>query len=145
MSSQQPISSAESKEVSKVVKKSKSRAEEFIRDQTKAKGLLDRALSKAKTKELDKGSLAGLWPYLTALFRLFPAYIRRDYTDIPWGSIVLVTIALIYFVSPVDFLPDIIPVGGFVDDAAVVAFVINQIKSDLDKFLDWEARQGQSA
>ena len=145
MPTEQPVSSAESKAVSKVVKKSKSRAEAYIRDQSKAKGLLDRALSKAKTQELDKGSLAGLWPYLTALFRLFPAYIRRDYTDIPWGSIVLVTVALIYFVSPVDFLPDLIPVAGLVDDAAVVAFVISQIKTDLDKFLAWEARQGESA
>ena len=81
--------------------------------------------------------MAEVWSYLTALFRLLRAYIRRDYLDIPWGSIVLVIVAIIYFVSPIDLIPDILPFG-LIDDAAVIAYVVAQIKVDLDNFLAWE-------
>jgi uncharacterized membrane protein YkvA (DUF1232 family) len=48
-------------------------------------------------------------------------------------------VAIIYFVSPIDLLPDWIPLGGFIDDAAVIGFVLKQINTDLEQFLKWEA------
>ncbi len=80
-----------------------------------------------------------MWNNLTAMFRLFQAYIHKDYTRIPWGSIVLIVVAIIYFVSPFDLIPDWIPVAGFIDDAAVIGFVLKQISNDLDNFTKWEA------
>lgn len=56
----------------------------------------------------------------------------------------MITGAIIYFVTPVDLILDWIPLLGFIDDAAVVVFVIRQIRSDLDKFLEWEAGQDAS-
>ena len=121
------------------VEKKKSKAEDYLHDPEKSKKLLDEAVRKANDKEKMKGPLAEVWNSLTALFRLLRAYIRRDYTMIPWGSIVLVVVAIIYFVSPLDLIPDWIPLAGFIDDAAVIGFVIKQIKNDLDAFLQWEA------
>jgi len=125
--------------ISDVVEKTKSRAEEYARNPEKSKKLLDEALKKAKEKEKDKGPLTDLWNNLTALFRLLQAYIRHEYTDIPWGSLVMVIVAITYFVSPLDLIPDWIPVAGYLDDAAVIAFVIAQIKTDINNFLQWEA------
>ena len=127
--------------VASTVEKTKSKAEEYVRDPEKSKQLLEEALKKAKEKEKSKGPLADLWNSLTALLRLLQAYIRHEYTDIPWGSIVMVVVAIIYFVSPIDLIPDWIPIAGYIDDAAVIAFVIRQIKVDLDNFLKWEAEQ----
>jgi uncharacterized membrane protein YkvA (DUF1232 family) len=127
--------------ISKEVEKTKSKAEEYISNPDKSKRLLDAALKKSKQKEKNKGPLAEIWDSLTALFRLLRAYIRREYTAIPWGSIVLVTVAIIYFVSPIDLIPDWLPLAGFIDDAAVIAFVIAQIKTDLDTFLQWETNK----
>lgn len=128
------------KEIAKVVEKTKSKAEEYALDPKKAKKLLDDAVKKTKSFEINRGPLAEVWSYLTALFRLLRAYIRRDYQNIPWGSIVLVIVAIIYFVSPFDIIPDILP-GGLIDDAAVIAFVVAQIKVDLDNFLAWEVER----
>ena len=125
--------------VSGAVEKAKTKAEEYIRDPEKSKQLLDEALKKAKRKEKNKGPLSDLWNNLTAFFRLLQAYIRHDYVDIPWASIVIVVVAIIYFVSPIDLIPDFIPFAGYIDDAAVIVFVLAQIKSDLDNFLQWEA------
>ena len=61
--------------------------------------------------------------YLTALIRLTRAYFSKQYIDVPWQTIVLAIAALIYFVSPIDLIPDFIPVVGYLDDVAVISFV----------------------
>ena len=131
------------KEIAQVIEKAKNKAEEYARDPKKAKKLLDDAVKKAKNYERSRGPLTEVGGYLTALFRLLRAYVRKDYRDIPWGSIVLVIAAIIYFVSPIDLIPDFLP-GGFIDDAMVIGFIIAQIKSDLDNFLTWEIEQSDS-
>jgi len=44
---------------------------------------------------------------------------------------------LIYFVSPIDIIPDFL-LGGLVDDALVLGLIIKQVTSDLDKYREWE-------
>jgi uncharacterized membrane protein YkvA (DUF1232 family) len=127
--------------IAATVEKTKTRAEEYARDPEKSGDLLAEAIKKAEAQEKNRGRLADSWQDLTALFRLLRAYSRHEYTDIPWGSVVMVVVAIIYFVSPVDLIPDFIPVAGFVDDAAVIAFVLRQVKTDLDSFVAWEAGQ----
>jgi uncharacterized membrane protein YkvA (DUF1232 family) len=117
----------------------KSKAEEYARDPEKAKRLVDEAIKKAKGK--NKGPLGEVWRYLTALIRLTRAYFNRQYTDVPSQTIVLAIAGLIYFVSPIDLIPDFIPVVGYLDDAAVISFVVASIKKDLDNFLEWEDDQ----
>ena len=117
----------------------KSKAEEYARDPEKAKKLVDEAMKKIKGK--NKGPLGEVWMYLTALIRLTRVYFTRQYTDIPWQTIVLAIAALIYFVSPFDLIPDFIPVAGYLDDVAVISFVVESIKTDSDNFLEWEDDQ----
>ena len=67
----------------------------------------------------------------------------REYLDTPWQTIVIITAALIYFVSPFDAIADFIPFIGFVDDAAIISAVFASISKDVEKFMAWEA--GKSA
>ena len=131
------------KQYAKAVEKTKSKAEEYLRDSEKTKKLLDDAAKKSKSYEKNRVPLDEVWSYLTALYRLLRSYFRREYRDIPWKSIVLVTVGIIYFVFPIDLVPDMIPVIGLVDDAGVIWFVVNQIKADLDDFLAWEITQAK--
>ncbi len=41
-----------------------------------------------------------------------------------------------------DFIPDVIPVVGHLDDAAVVGFVLQMVRSDLDEYMAWRKRSG---
>jgi len=145
-SSNPPISKTKptKKEIAKVIESTKNRAEEYARDSNKLKELLNDATKKTKNYEKNRGPLAEVWSYLTALFRLLEAYVSGSYREIPWASIVLAIVAIIYFVSPIDLIPDIIPIVGYIDDAAVIAFVVAQIKADLDNFLAWEIEHTQS-
>ena len=68
----------------------------------------------------------------------------REYLDTPWQTIVLITAALIYFVSPFDAIADFIPIIGFVDDAAVISVVLASISKDVEKFIAWETTKSES-
>jgi uncharacterized membrane protein YkvA (DUF1232 family) len=123
------------------VEKSKSKAEDYLKDPEKSRHLLDEAMKKAKNREKPTGPLADLWENLRTAFRLLQAYFNKKYTTIPWASIVLVVVSIIYFVSPIDLMPDWFPLAGLVDDAAVLVFVLRQINADLQRFLEWEKEQ----
>jgi uncharacterized membrane protein YkvA (DUF1232 family) len=60
-------------------------------------------------------------------------YLLRDwskgrYPNVPPNTILLVVAALLYFLSPVDTIPDFLGAMGFTDDAAVVMFVLNALR-----------------
>jgi uncharacterized membrane protein YkvA (DUF1232 family) len=69
------------------------------------------------------------------------AYKQGAYKEVPWRSLLLVLAALIYFVSPVDFMPDFLPLLGFTDDVAVILWVYSSIRGDIEKFRGWESNQ----
>lgn len=42
----------------------------------------------------------------------------------PWGAIFSLFLAMFYGASPIDLIPDIIPVLGWVDDAVIVPILL---------------------
>ena len=72
------------------------------------------------------------------LARLLRAYTRGEYRTIPWKSLLLIVAALVYFINPVDIIPDLMPVVGFTDDFAVLYLVYKSVGEDIEKFLLWE-------
>lgn len=72
------------------------------------------------------------------LGRLLRAYVVGDYREIPWKTMLTLVAALLYFVNPLDLIPDVIPVTGLTDDFAVLVWVYNAMRLEIDKFLAWE-------
>jgi len=72
------------------------------------------------------------------LGRLVKAYALGQYRAVPWKTILLIVAAIIYFVNPLDMVPDIIPLTGLTDDFAVLLWVYNSVSNEIEKFLDWE-------
>jgi uncharacterized membrane protein YkvA (DUF1232 family) len=110
-------------------------AEEYATNPKKVSDLLDAAQRKA---ERHRDRMAEAMEGLQSLCRLINAWARGRYTFVPWRTIVLSIAAIIYFVNPFDLIPDFIPIVGFLDDAGVLAFVIQSVRKDIDRFLDWE-------
>lgn len=56
------------------------------------------------------------------------------YREISWRSIALLVGALLYAVSPMDVIPDTIPLLGGLDDLTVVAIVTRLVQGDLRRY-----------
>lgn len=74
------------------------------------------------------------------LFAMVRDYWSGNYRDIPWRTIAMAVGALVYVFSPIDLIPDIIPVVGLLDDALVVKLCLKAIRADLDAYLIWKAQ-----
>lgn len=119
-------------------KRFRKKAERIIREPEQLRSVAKKASDKLRKH---KNRLGELREDLPLLLRLAQAWGRREYRQIPWKSVASIVAALLYFLSPIDFLPDLIPFFGFVDDAAVVGYVLKSFKSDLDAFAQWETGQ----
>ena len=116
------------------------RAERLVKDPERTERLLVQAAEKAE-RVRDAKKVEGFWDDLMDLFRLIRARISGRYKTTPWRSIVSALAGVVYFVNPLDVGPDVIPFFGFIDDAAVIAFVIRMLMGDLQRFRDWESAQ----
>lgn len=98
-------------------------------------------LEKAGEK-LKKGAVAdALGVYvedLKTLIRMAKYWVSRKYTGMETQTILYTIVAVVYFVTPTDFVPDFLLGLGFVDDIAVISWVLGLIKEDLEKFKLWE-------
>jgi uncharacterized membrane protein YkvA (DUF1232 family) len=75
------------------------------------------------------------------LGRLVKAYTLGRYRIVPWKAMLSVVAALIYFVSPIDLIPDFIPVTGLTDDVGVLLWVYNSLSKEVNDFLVWESNK----
>jgi len=123
---------------SPLFKKFLGKAEEYLKKPTRIKQLLNDAYEKASDKK-DVGTIAHeVWETMQTLFRLIRMSISGEYTGLPTSTVVAAVAVTIYFLFPIDLIPDFIPVIGLLDDVALVAWFSTSIKEELDKFAEWE-------
>ncbi|RYG15415.1 MAG: DUF1232 domain-containing protein [Chitinophagaceae bacterium] len=119
-------------------KKSETKASVILNNKNKASETIKEALGKAVT---NKGALEGVWEKMILLFAIAKDYVNGDYTEIPKRSIVAILGGIIYFLSPIDIVPDFVPVLGFIDDVFVLNLVYKQVLKDLEKYKIWKDAQ----
>ena len=115
-----------------------SKAKKIINDDEKLRKLIEDVLKKLKEISSDKKTSAKLNDSLRLFIRMINAYTSKEYTYVPWKTICLIVAGLIYFIYPVDLIPDFIPVSGLIDDIALIAWIYESIQDDIDNFLEWE-------
>lgn len=84
--------------------------------------------------------LSAVWSDLRTMMRMVLRWVDRSYRRVSWTPLLLVVGALIYFVTPVDVVPDALGAIGFVDDVTVITTVVRRIRGELDRFRNWEAQ-----
>lgn len=87
----------------------------------------------------------GLWNRLIEDFRLLFAlikdYWKGTYRDVSIWSVVVFALAAAYVISPIDILPDYVPLLGQIDDAGILIFSLYLLERDLHKYKDWKYRR----
>lgn len=65
-------------------------------------------------------------------------YWSGKYRKWPWGTVAAVVFTLIYVFNPLDLVPDVLPIIGEIDDAAVVAACLFLVERDLLAYKEWK-------
>lgn len=60
--------------------------------------------------------------------------ILRGRWKMPWATLFWALLCLVYVVSPVDLLPDVMPALGITDDGAFILLVLALLHKDLEAF-----------
>jgi uncharacterized membrane protein YkvA (DUF1232 family) len=115
----------------------KNRAKEYVGNPVKTEGLITKAIRKAENNKQEQ-VINNIWDKIHLLFALVRDWTSGDYRRIAKSSIIAIVAGLIYFVSPLDIVPDWIVGFGFVDDAAVLGLIINQLDKELVKYKEWK-------
>lgn len=114
------------------------RAQDYLNDPDKLDSLLNAARGKSKGKQ---GPLGKIWGQFSLLLDLMKHYRTGEYRDVSTKSVMMVIAAMLYFVIPADLIPDILLGFGFVDDVALLAWTINSLDGELEKFRIWRDEQ----
>jgi len=68
---------------------------------------------------------------------LLGSWQRGEYQGVSATTLALLAAGLLYLVTPLDLVPDLIPVGGLLDDAAVLVAVVSRVRGELEAFRAW--------
>ena len=110
-------------------------AERIISSDTKVSKLLDEVFLKIgeATESFYKTQ-----DNIIALTRMVRSWAKGDYKNISTSSIIAVVAALIYFVNPLDLIPDFIPIIGQIDDIFIIGYLIKTVNKEIERFMAWE-------
>ncbi|MBC7570941.1 MAG: DUF1232 domain-containing protein [Spirosoma sp.] len=119
----------------------------YARNSSSLLDLIRRVLD--KSGGLSGASFTQFRTQLLVVSRLLKAYASGEYRQVPWKTIVRIIAVLLYFVNPIDIIPDLLPIIGLTDDIALTLWLFSAAKDDINAFLAWEqsrnaARAGSS-
>ena len=99
-------------------------------------------LNEVADKLADQGSKTNKFQQLfdvgRTLVRLVRSYVSGEYRDIPTSTLVSGLAVLLYVLSPIDLIPDFIPVVGFLDDLSLVSWFVGKFQGEITRFREWE-------
>jgi uncharacterized membrane protein YkvA (DUF1232 family) len=93
----------------------------------------------AKTRQVNWSGLKGA--EITSKFLLIARLLKAQATgkyQLPARVIIILLAAIIYFINPIDLIPDFIPGLGLTDDLAVLTWVYRVAADELERFEEWE-------
>ena len=119
------------------------KARRIADDDSKLRKLVE--MVKEKLNDLARNEkLQQLFHTVELLIKMVKSYLAGDYREYPKRTLLLILFGLIYFLIPLDAIPDFIPVTGFIDDLTVLLWVYKSIQKDITAFQDWEKQKAAS-
>ena len=103
---------------------------------------LDDFLYRLEQKINDMPFVGKKFSMIPVMISLVKNYVQGKYTTIPYGTILAILSALIYFLAPIDIVPDFIPLAGYLDDMAVLGLCMNMVSIDIETYEKWRQDQG---
>lgn len=105
------------------------KAKAFINDKEKMQNLLNRFKEFFNNSSLEeiKDNMKEAFNYVSDVF-------SGRYKDYSMTALITLVAGMVYVVSPIDIIPDFIPVVGFTDDITVFLFVLKSVNDELERY-----------
>lgn len=72
------------------------------------------------------------------LLQMLKARASGEYKGLSRKKMFLVVAAIIYFVTPIDIIPDFLPVVGLLDDLSLLAWIYTTLSKEVKEFVQWK-------
>ena len=95
---------------------------------------LDTAFQKSIDLENDKGEVSSLTEKVKLFILMIRSYVKGEYREVPFKSILLILAGLIYFINPFDLIVDFIPGIGYIDDIGLILWILKSVDEDVVRF-----------
>ena len=104
--------------------------------------VLNEVADKLASKESKDNKFRQLFEVALTLVRLVRSYSSGEYREISANTIISGLAVLLYVLSPIDLVPDFIPVLGFLDDLSLVSWFVGKFQGEITRFREWEQTRG---
>jgi uncharacterized membrane protein YkvA (DUF1232 family) len=125
----------------KFFSKAREKAAEVTEDNEKLDELLSASREKLNNINFENSKISKMGHHLRTMIRMVQAYFNGSYRELPWKSILGIVGGLVYFMMPIDLVPDFIPFTGLLDDFTVIMFISGAFQQDIEAFAEWEESQ----
>lgn len=102
--------------------------------------VLNEAADKLADEKSKDNKFKQLFDVALTLVRLVRSYANGEYRQIQTSTIISGLAVLLYVISPIDLIPDFIPVVGFLDDLSLVSWFVGKFQGEIIRFREWEQR-----
>ena len=113
----------------------------MINEQSQVKELLWQVSQKLQKINGSNKQINELMNLIQLFLRMIKKSLAGEYSAFSHKTLLSLVFGLLYFVTPMDVVPDFIPLLGFSDDLSIVYFIIKNFKSDIEAFKVWELNQ----
>lgn len=96
--------------------------------------------AKRKNTQFHGGENTNEFQVQGSLWSRMMTAIRQGNYKFPLKTLVYIGVGLLYFISPIDFIPDFFIGIGLIDDITVLAFVVKRVFKEISHFKQWENR-----
>lgn len=117
------------------------RAKQIVKDNNRLRNLLLKVGEKLSSVGDGTDESKGFFAQLRLIVRMIRAHINGSYRAFAPMTLVMFVFVLVYFITPIDVLPDFLPALGFTDDVAVALMIMKRFSSDIQNYREWEEAQ----
>lgn len=114
------------------------RAREVVKDNERIRSVLIKAGEKLSKVGDGSEESIGFMAQLKLLIRMVRAHISGAYRAFAPMTLLMFVFAILYFITPLDLVPDIVPALGFTDDITVALLIMKRFSADIEKYREWE-------
>lgn len=104
----------------------------------KVVAILNETADKLASKNSPDNKFKQLFDVASTLVRLVRSYVSGEYREVATGTIVSGFAVLLYVLSPIDLVPDFIPVLGFLDDLSLISWFLGKFQHEIARYRTWE-------